>query len=143
MSFPPRSDRGRQVLLIVTALVFAAIAVRSLLAPEAAAAELGYALANVEARSEFRAIYVGLWAAHVVLLVVAALRVRDALLGDLCAVLVLGQVAGRLLSVALDASLPGKLVPIFALEAAGGIALLLVRPSRTGKGANGGRGEHG
>ncbi len=125
-----RSNRARQVLLLVTALVFVAIAVRSLVAPHAAAAGLGYRLDSVNARSEFRAIYVGLWLAHAVLLVVAARRVDVALLGDLAALLILGQVAGRLVSVALDGSLPsGPLLPIAALEAVGGVVLLLVRPA--------------
>jgi hypothetical protein len=90
---------------------------------------LGYSLLSVDALSEFRAIYVGLWLATAVLLVVAIRRVEVALLGDLCAILVLGQTGGRIVSLLLD-GIPSKRVwPIFLLEAVGGIALLGVRPS--------------
>jgi hypothetical protein len=125
------SDRGRQILLALAALVFAGIAVAALVAPDAMAARLGYRLDNVDARSEYRAIYVGLWLAHTLVLVAAARRVSDALIGDLGAALILGQVAGRVLSIALDGALPtAHLLPIFALETVGGLAILFVRPAR-------------
>jgi hypothetical protein len=93
------------------------------------AAGLGYSLTNVDALSEFRAIYVGLWLATAVLLVIALRRVHDALLGDMCAILVLGQTAGRLVSLVLDGPPSGRLWLLFALEALGGVVLLTVRPS--------------
>lgn len=124
-----KSSKVRQVLLGLTAAVFVAIAIASLIAPRAMAEALGYSLLSVDALSEFRAIYVGLWLATAVLLVVAIRRVEVALLGDLCAILVLGQTGGRIVSLLLD-GIPGKRVwPIFLLEAVGGIALLGVRPS--------------
>jgi hypothetical protein len=124
-----RSSRIRQVLLGLTAAVFVAIAIASLVAPKAMAQGLGYSLLSVDALSEFRAIYVGLWLATAVLFVVAIRRVEMALLGDLCAILVLGQTGGRIISLLLD-GIPSKNVwPIFLLEAVGGLALLGVRPS--------------
>jgi ABC-type thiamin/hydroxymethylpyrimidine transport system permease subunit len=126
-----RSSRVRQVLLGIVALVFAGIAVGSLVAPHEMAAGLGYRLDNVDALSEYRAIYVGLWLAHAALFVVALRRVEQALIGDLGALLVLGQVAGRLLSLALDGAPSARIWPMFLLEALGGLVLLAVRPSRT------------
>jgi ABC-type thiamin/hydroxymethylpyrimidine transport system permease subunit len=126
-----KSSKVRQVLLGLTAAVFVAIAIASLLAPQAMAQELGYALLSVDALSEFRAIYVGLWLATAVLLVVAIRRVEVALLGDFCAILVLGQTGGRIMSLLLDGIPSMRVWPIFLLEAVGGIALLVVRPSVT------------
>jgi hypothetical protein len=121
----------RRVLLGLTGLVFAGIAVASLLAPDTMAAGLGYTLGNVDARSEYRAIYVGLWLAQTVVCVMAARHVHDARLGDVVGILVLGQAVGRLISVGLDGELPGaKLMPTAIVELVGGIAILAVRPGR-------------
>jgi hypothetical protein len=125
-----RSSRLRQVLLGLAAAVFVVIAGASLVAPRAMAGGLGYSLQGVDALSEFRAIYVGLWLATAALLVIALRRVREPLLGDLCAILLLGQTAGRLASLALDGIPSRKVWPMLVLEGLGGIALLIVRPSR-------------
>jgi hypothetical protein len=127
-----KSSRVRQILLGLTALVFTGIAVGSLVAPHKMAEGVGYSLDSVDALSEFRAVYVGLWLATAVLLVVALRRVQYALLGDLCAILILGQTFGRLVSLVVDGVPSGRVVPIFLLEAIGGVALLLVRPSESG-----------
>jgi len=124
-----RSSRVRRTLFTLSGLVFVAIALGSLLAPHEMAAGLGYTLGNVDALSEFRAVYVGLWLAIAVLLVVAGSRVQPALVGDLGALLILGQSVGRLLSLALDGPPTSRIWPMFALETLAGIALLLVRPS--------------
>jgi hypothetical protein len=129
MSLPLRSSRVRQGLLGVTALVFAAIAVGSVLAPHKMAEGLGYRLGSVDALSEFRAVYVGLWLATSALLIVALRRIQEPLLGDLGAMLVLGQVGGRILSVLLDGVPSARIWPVFILEAVGGLLLLIVRPS--------------
>jgi uncharacterized protein DUF4345 len=129
-----RSSKVRQALLGLTALVFTGVAVGSVFAPHEMAAGLGYALDNVDALNEFRAIYVGLWLATAGFLVVAARRVDEPLLGDLGATLVLGQTGGRLLSLLLDGTPSVRIWPLFILEAIGGVALLVVRPSRAGLG---------
>jgi uncharacterized protein DUF4345 len=123
------SSRARQVLLIVTAGVFAGLAAASLVAPHTMAEGIGYTLDSVDALSEFRAVYLGLWLATAAFLLVAARRVDDPLLGDLGAMLVLGQTAGRLVSLMLDGIPSGRVWPIFILEAVGGVVLLLVRPA--------------
>ena len=124
-----KNSKLRQVLLCVTALVFAGIAAASAVAPHKMAEGLGYALDNVDALSEFRAVYVGVWSATAALLLVAARRVHEPLLGDLGALLVLGQTGGRLLSLLLDGMPSARIWPFFVLEAVGGVVLLMVRPS--------------
>jgi hypothetical protein len=124
-----KSSRLRRVLLGLSAVVFAGIAVASLVAPRMMAEGVGYSLASVDAFSEFRAVYVGLWLATAVLFVIALRRVELAILGDLCALLVLGQTLGRMASLVLDGVPSGRVWPMFVLEAVGGVALLLVRPS--------------
>jgi hypothetical protein len=118
----------------VTALVFTGIAVCSLLMPHRMAAGLGYTLDSVDALNEFRAVYVGLWLATAGLLVIALRRITEPLLGDLAALLILGQTGGRLLSLALDGMPSAKIWPLLVLEAIGGLVLLVVRPSEAGKG---------
>lgn len=119
---------ARRAVLVLAALVFAAVAVASLVAPHATAASFGYTLANVDALSEFRAVYVGVWLATAVLLVVAANRIEQLILGDLAAVIILGQSAGRILSLVLDGVPSGRIWPFFVLELIGGLLLLLLRP---------------
>jgi len=89
-----KNSKARQVPFALTALVFAAIAAAALVAPRKMAEGLGYSLDSVDALSEFRAIYVGLWLATAVLLV-ALRRVNEAPLGDLRALLILGQTSGE------------------------------------------------
>jgi len=124
-----KSSKVRQFLLGVTALVFALIALASLVAPHKMAEGVGYSLGSVDALSEFRAIYVGVWLATAVLLVIALRRVQEALLGDLCALLILGQTFGRVLSLVLDGFPSTRVWPMFILEAVGAVALFVVRPS--------------
>lgn len=121
---------ARRAILSLAALVFAGIAVGSLVSPHTMAGNLGYRLESVDALSEFRAVYVGLWLAQALLLGFAAKRIEQPVLGDLGALLILGQVFGRLVSIALD-GVPGpRIWPISVLELAGGVALLIVRPAR-------------
>ena len=125
-----RSDRARRVLLSVTAAVFTGLALHALVDPRGTASHLGYRLDNPDAFSEFRAIYVGLWLATAVMLVIAAIRVDEAIVGDLGALLVAGQVFGRVVSLVLDGPPTARLWPIAGLEAVGAVALFLVRPRR-------------
>jgi hypothetical protein len=124
----------RRALLGLIALVFTAIALASLVWPHRMAEGLGYTLDNVDALNEFRAIYVGLWLATAVLLFVAMRRVDEAILGDLGALLILGQVVGRMVSVVLDGPPTARLWPIFGLETAGAVALFLTRPAGSRRG---------
>jgi hypothetical protein len=125
-----RSDTARRVLLGLTAAVFTALALKALVDPHGTASHIGYRLDNADALNEFRAVYVGLWLATAVLLVVALRRVDEPILGDLGALLVAGQVFGRVVSVLLDGPPTSRLWPIASLEAVGAVALFLVRPRR-------------
>jgi len=123
--------KARRVLLLLAALVFTGIAIASLVMPDTMADGLGYRLDSVDARSEYRAIYVGLWLAHAVLLVVAARRIESLILGDLGGLLIAGQVVGRLLSLGLDGELPSAtMLPTSVAEVVAAVAILLVRPRR-------------
>ena len=122
-------DLARQILLGLTALVFLLLALRSALVPDTVARELGYALNGANAYSELHAIYVGLWLAHAALGGWAMLHVDQALLGDILALLVLGQPLGRLIALPRYGWPQGPLLAFFVLEVVGGAALLCVRPA--------------
>lgn len=122
------SDLARQVLLGLTALVFAALALRTWWVPDTVARELGYGMSDANGYSELHAIYVGLWLMHAALGVWAALHVDQAVLGDILALLLLGQPLGRLIAVPRYGLPRGPLLAFFALEVIGGLALLAVRP---------------
>lgn len=122
------SDIARQVLLALTALVFLVLAIRSWWLPDTVAKELGYSVSGPNGYSEMHAIYVGLWLAHAGVGLWAALHIDQAVLGDVLALLVLGQPLGRLIAVPRYGWPGGPLLAFFALELAGGMALLLVRP---------------
>lgn len=132
-----KSSRARQVLLGLAALVFMGVAFGSLIAPRKMAEGLGYTLDNRDALSEFRAVYVGVWLATAAILIIALRRIQEPLLGDLGAMLILGQTGGRMLSLVLDGAPSARIWPMFILEAIGGLALLVVRPSEPGRRAAG------
>lgn len=124
-----RNDIARKSLLIATAAIFLVIAVRAVAAPEAMASALGYALQNPNGYSEFLAIYLGVWVATAGLALLAALRIQEALLGDLVGMFVLAQPAGRLVALLKFGAPEGFLLAMFALEAVGGLLILGIRPS--------------
>lgn len=122
------SDLLRQILLGATGATFVGFALWAIAAPAAMAKPMGYALDNNNARSEFAAIYVGVFVAQALLCLLAALRVSDAVLGDLVAVFLLAQPVGRLIAGMRGAFPTGVLRGLFVLEVVGGVVLLLVRP---------------
>lgn len=120
---------ARQVCFAVTSLVFILIALCTSFAPELMAASLGYTLSAPNGYSELYAVYVGVWLATAALGIVALLRVREPMYGDLLAIFVLAQPLGRLLA-SLTWGMPqGTLLFIFFVEIIGGLLLLLIRPS--------------
>ena len=119
----------RRVLLSLAALVFVVIAVRAVAVPEQMASGLGYVLTGSNGYSEFYAIYLGVWLATAILAILAAVRVRQALIGDLVAMFVLAQPAGRLFALVSHGPPEGVLLALFALETIGGLLILGVRPS--------------
>jgi len=123
------NDTARRVLLSLTALVFIAIAMRAVFAPEQMASGLGYVLRGSNGYSEFYAVYLGVWLATAALAILAAVRIRQPLIGDLVAMFVLAQPAGRLFALVQSGLPEGMLLGMFALEAVGGLLILGVRPS--------------
>lgn len=123
------SNFGRQTLLVLTVLIFVANAVQTVFYPDKWAAELGYSLVAPNGYSELYAVYVGLWLATAFLCILAAMRVRQSLLGDLVAMFVLAQPVARLLALPQFGLPQGLLLALFALELVGGLALVAVRPS--------------
>ena len=123
------SDIARRILLGLTALIFVAIAVRAVVAPEQMASGLGYVLTGSNGYSEFFAIYLGVWLATAILAIIAAIRVRQPLIADLVAMFVLAQPVGRSFALVRFGLPEGLLLAMFALEAVGGLLILVVRPS--------------
>lgn len=123
-----QSNRFRSLLLLLAGLGFLAIAIGSTFAPDVMASQLGYLLNNVDARNEFRAVYVGVWTATSILFFTATWYNQIALIGDLGAILILGQVGGRLLSLLLDGIPSEKILPVFTVELISSLAILLIRP---------------
>ena len=89
---------------------------------------LGYEVSAPNEWSEFGAIYAGIFFAQALLCGLAISRVSDAVLGDLCAIFLLLQPAGRLLPLFRYGAPTGLLRLLMVLELFGGIALLIVRP---------------
>ena len=121
---------ARRIALSAAALVFLGIAVGSTFSPHYTARAFDYVLSTPDALSEYRAIYTGLFIAHVLVLGWAAWRVDLLYLGDAAAILILGQVAGRVLSAFVDGMPTGNVVFIGAVELAGAVAIAATRPRR-------------
>ena len=102
---------------------------RGLVAPEEVASGLGYVLKGANGYSEFYAIYLGVWLATAVLAIIAMVRSRQPLIGDLVAMFVLAQPAGRLFALIRFGLPEGLLLAMFVLETVGGLLILGVRPS--------------
>lgn len=119
--------RKRLLLLIATACSLAALA--ALLDPDRVATGMGEFLVGVNGYSQFYAIHVGVRLATAALALMAARQGDLPVLGDLTALFVLAQPAGRLVA-ALAIGLPqGSLLLICGVELAGGLALLALRPA--------------
>lgn len=121
-------DFIRQLMLLATSMVFVAFALWATFRPKSLANMLGYTLSVPNGQSEFHAIYVGVFFAQTALCGLAAIRVSDAVLGDLVAFFLLAQPLGRLIAWPQFGAPQGIPRWLFALELVGGGALLLVRP---------------
>ncbi len=123
-----RSHQGvRRFIFGVTALVFFVIAIASVFWPQVMADPLGYQLSNTNALSEFRAIYVGLWLVHVLFFIYAAKNIDNVLIGDVCGLLILGQVVGRAISLAIDGLPTYDLWPTAIVELVGAALIFATR----------------
>ncbi|MFC0251134.1 hypothetical protein [Massilia consociata] len=118
--------RGQLLHLVATASSLAALA--ALLDPDRVASAMGLFLVGVNGYSQFYAIYVGLRLATAMLAYLAARQGDQPILGDLTALFLLAQPAGRLVA-AFAIGLPkGVLLAICAVELLAGLSLLALRP---------------
>ncbi len=118
--------RGQLLQLVATASSLAALA--AMLDPDRIAAAMGLFLVGVNGYSQFYAIYVGIRLATAGLALLAARQGDQPILGDLTALFLLAQPAGRLVA-AFAIGLPtGVLLVVCAVELLAGLALLALRP---------------
>ena len=123
----PRAALRRQ-LLNLTATLCSLAALAALLDPDRVAESMGVFLVGVNGYSQFYANYVGARFATAGLALYAAGRADQPVLGDITALLILAQPAGRL-AAAFAIGLPqGFLLALCGLELLGGLALLALRP---------------
>ena len=122
-----RAALRRQLLhLVACACSLAALA--AMLDPDRTATVMGEFLVGVNGYSQFYAIYVGTRLATAALALLAARQGEPPVLGDITALFVLAQPAGRLIA-AFAIGLPqGFLLVVCGIELAGGVALLALRP---------------
>ena len=122
-----RAGLRRQLLhLIASASSLAALA--AMLDPDRIATVMGEFLVGVNGYSQFYAIYVGTRLATAALALLAARQGEPPVLGDITALFVLAQPAGRMVA-AFAIGLPqGFLLVVCGIELAGGLALLALRP---------------
>jgi hypothetical protein len=118
--------RAKLLQLAATASSLAALV--AMLDPDRVATAMGLFLVGVNGYSQFYAIYVGMRLATAGLAWLAARRSDQPLLGDLVALFLLAQPAGRLVA-AFAIGLPrGVLFIVCGIELLWGLALLALRP---------------
>lgn len=118
--------RGQLLQLVATVSSLAALA--AMLDPDLIASAMGLFLVGVNGYSQFYAIYVGIRLATAGLALLAARQGDQPILGDLTALFLLAQPAGRLVA-AFQIGLPtGVLLVVCAVELLAGLALLALRP---------------
>jgi len=130
-SLPERGWRRGQLrghLLRIVATASSLSATWAMLDPDRIASAMGLFLVGVNGYSQFFAIYVGMRFATALLALLAARRGDQPILGDLTALFLLAQPAGRLVA-AFAIGLPkGVLLAVCAVELLAGLSLLALRP---------------
>jgi hypothetical protein len=121
--------RGQLLRMVATASSLAALA--AMLDPDSFSASMGLFLVGVNGYSQFYAIYVGMRLATAYLALQAAKPGAQPVLGDLTALFLLAQPAGRFVA-AFAIGLPeGLLLAVCGIELLAGLALLALRPRAT------------
>lgn len=124
--------RLRYSLLKLIALASSLAALAALLDPDRVATSMGMLLVGVNGYSQFFAIYVGIRLATAGLALLAARHGDQPLLGDITALFLLAQPAGRFIA-AFAIGLPqGFLLVVCGMELLGGLGLLALRPRPVG-----------
>lgn len=122
--------RLRCQLLQLIAVVSSLAALAALLDPDRVAGGMGLFLVGVNGYSQFFAIYVGVRLATAGLALLAARHGEQPVLGDITALFVLAQPAGRFVA-AFAIGLPqGFLLVVCGIELLGGLLLLALRPPK-------------
>ena len=125
-----RLTKLRAQFLTLIAYVSSLAALMALLDPDRVATAMGLFLVGVNGYSQFFAIYVGTRLATAALALLAARQGDQPLLGDITALFILAQPAGRFVA-AFAIGLPqGLLLIVCAIELAAGLLLLALRPRR-------------
>jgi hypothetical protein len=118
----------RVQLLTLVATVSSLAALAAMLDPDRVAGAMGLFLVGVNGYSQFYAIYVGVRLATAGLALLAARQGDQPILGDLTALFVLAQPAGRFIA-AFAIGLPnGLLLVVCGIELLAGLSLLALRP---------------
>lgn len=125
-----RKQAWQRRILHLIAYAYGLSAIACLLFADDMAAGMGIFLNGVDGYSQFYASHVGVWGATALLALFAARQGEPPVLGDITAMLVLAQPAGRLFA-AISFGLPqGFVLFMCAMELTAGLALLLLRPAR-------------
>ena len=125
-----RQQAWQRRVLLLFAYAYGLCVVACLLFADELAAGMGIFLNGVNGYSQFYASHVGVWGATALLALFAARQGEPPILGDITAMLVLAQPAGRLYA-AISFGLPqGFVLFMCAMELTAGLALLLLRPAR-------------
>ena len=118
--------RGQLLQLVATTSSLAALV--AMLDPDRVASAMGLFLVGVNGYSQFYAIYVGVRLATAGLALLAVRQGDQPILGDLTALFLLAQPAGRLVA-AFAIGLPqGVLLVVCVVELLAGFSLLALRP---------------
>lgn len=118
----------RSQLLQLVACVCSLAALAAMLDPDRVAQGMGDFPVGVNGYSQFYAIYVGVRFATAGLALLAARHGDQPILGDITALFVLAQPAGRLVAACAIGLPQGSLLVVCGIELAGGLALLALRP---------------
>lgn len=128
MVSPITRARLRSKLLALAATASSLAALTAMLDPDRVATAMGVFLVGVNGYSQFYAMYVGVRLATAGLALLAARRGDQPILGDLTAMFLLAQPAGRLVA-AFAIGLPrGVLLVVCGIELLVGLSLLALRP---------------
>ena len=118
----------RAQLLNLVALASSLSALAAMMNPDRVATVMGVFLVGVNGYSQFFAMYVGVRVATAALALLAARQADQPVLGDITALFVLAQPAGRFVA-AFAIGLPqGLLLIVCGIELAAGLLLLALRP---------------
>ena len=128
--------RQRITLLKLTAIASSLAALAAMLDPDRVAASMGMLLVGVNGYSQFYAIYVGVRLATAGLALLAARHGDQPLLGDITALFLLAQPAGRFIAAVVIGLPQGFLLVVCGLELLGGLGLLALRPRTVEKRAD-------